>query len=77
MTDETIITMSDGSTWKPSTSTDLIHCVTCNNAVDTAEELASYPDGDCPDCGNPWTGEERKSTVIQVTVPQSISGGAG
>lgn len=58
--------------WKPSTSTDTVHCANCNNAVDTPEEIASYPDGNCPDCGQSWTGGEKRSTSIQVTMPDSI-----
>jgi predicted RNA-binding Zn-ribbon protein involved in translation (DUF1610 family) len=77
MIDDTIITMANGSKWKPSTSQDIIHCANCGNAVDTPEEVLSYPSGNCPDCGNSWTGEESKSTIIQVTMPQSITGGAG
>ena len=77
MSDNTIFTMDDGSKWKPSTSRDLIHCANCGNAVDTPEEIQSYPGGNCPDCGNSWTGDESKSTIIQVTMPQSITGGAG
>jgi predicted RNA-binding Zn-ribbon protein involved in translation (DUF1610 family) len=77
MTDKTIITMPNGSTWLPSTSKDTVHCVTCNNAVDTPEEIASYPDGNCPQCGSSWTGGEKRSTIIQVTMPESITGGAG
>ena len=77
MSDDTIFTMDDGSKWKPSTSRDLIHCANCGNAVDTPEEVLSYPTGNCPDCGNSWTGDESRSTIIQVTMPQSITGGAG
>ena len=76
MTDQ-IITMPDGTQWKPSTSSDTVHCMNCENAVDTPEEIASYPDGNCPDCGQSWTGNERKSTTIQVTVPEQIAGGVG
>jgi len=76
MTDQ-IIVMPDGSRWKPSTSSDTVHCVSCNNAVDTPEEVLTYPSGNCPDCGNPWTGAERRSTLIRVTMPMKISGGAG
>ena len=53
MTD--ILIMPDGSRWKPSTSSDTVECVSCGNAVDTPEEIASYPDGKCPDCGESWT----------------------
>ena len=74
MTD-TILTMSDGSTWTPASSSDTLHCANCENEVDTPEEIASYPEGNCPDCGQNWTGAERRSTSIQVTVPQSIQGG--
>ena len=74
MTDETILTMPNGSTWKPASSTDTVHCVNCENAVDTPEEIASYPSGNCPDCGQSWTGGEKRSTSIQVTVPESLSG---
>jgi DNA-directed RNA polymerase subunit RPC12/RpoP len=72
-----IIQMPNGTQWKPSTSSDTVHCMNCENAVDTPEEIASYPDGNCPDCGQSWTGNERKSTTIQVTVPEKIAGGVG
>jgi predicted RNA-binding Zn-ribbon protein involved in translation (DUF1610 family) len=75
MTDQ-IIVMPDGSRWKPSTSSDTVHCVSCNNAVDTPEEVLTYPNGNCPDCGNPWTGAERRSTKIIVTAPEPIKGDA-
>ncbi len=77
MTDSTILTMPNGSKWKPSTSLDKVHCVHCNNVVDTTAEIASYPDGKCTECGSSWTGEEKRSTIIQVTMPESITGGAG
>ena len=75
MTD--ILIMPDGSRWKPSTSSDTVECVNCNNAVDTPEEIASYPEGNCPECGESWTGSEKRSTLIQVTVPEQIAGGSG
>ena len=77
MSDLTILTMPDGSQWKPSTSLDEVHCANCKNIVDTPAEIASYPNGDCPHCGSSWTGAEKRSTLIQVTMPESITGGAG
>lgn len=74
---ETIITMADGSKWRPSTSIDRISCVSCDNEVDTEAEILSYPSGNCPNCGNTWTGGEKRSTMITVTMPQGLSGGAG
>lgn len=62
--------------WKPTTSSDTIFCVGCGNAVDTPEEIASYPDGNCPDCGKTWTGAEVRSTSINVTAPEAIRGEA-
>ena len=41
MSENTVITMADGSKWHPSTSRDVVHCVTCSNEVDTPEEIAS------------------------------------
>ena len=73
MTD-TILTMDDGSKWKPSSSTDTVHYVNCSNAVDTPAEIASYPSGNCPDCGESWTGSEMRSTSITVTAPEALSG---
>lgn len=73
MTD--ILIMPDGTRWKPSSSSDTVECVNCSNAVDTPEEIASYPDGNCPDCGESWTGDERRSTTIIVTMPEQITGG--
>ena len=75
MTD--ILIMPDGSRWKTSTSTDVVECANCDNVVDTPEEIASYPDGNCPDCGESWTGGEKRSTTITVTMPEQISGGSG
>ena len=75
MTD--ILIMPDGSRWKPSTSTDVVECANCGNLVDTPAEIASYPDGNCPECGNSWTGGENRSTTITVTMPEQISGGSG
>ena len=59
MSDETVITMPDGGRWKPATSEDKLQCHNCNNLVDTPEEVASYPEGNCPDCGESWTGETK------------------
>jgi len=73
MTD-TIITMPNGSRWKPATSSDTVHCNNCGNAVDTPAEIASYPHGNCPDCGETWTGAEVRSTSITVTAPEAIQG---
>ena len=75
MTD-TILTMPDGSRWKPSSSSDTVHCVNCENVVDTPEEVASYPDGNCPDCGQSWTGAEIRSTKLTVTAREAIRGEA-
>ncbi len=77
MTTETVIIMPDGSKWRPATSREVVKCATCNNEVDTPEEISSYPDGNCPNCGSLWTGGENRSTIIQVTMPDSITGGAG
>jgi len=73
MSDQVII-MPNGSRWRPSTSQDMVHCANCDNAVDTPEEVLSYPSGNCPDCGQSWTGSERRSTSIIVTAPEAISG---
>ena len=44
--------------------------------VDTPEEVATYPDGNCPDCGESWTAETKRHTAITVTAPEAISGEA-
>ena len=71
---DTVINMPDGTTWSPSSSDDVVQCANCQNEVDTPAEIASYPDGDCPDCGEPWTGFEVRKTTISVTAPAKISG---
>ena len=75
MSDETIIVMADGSRWNPSTSEDKLQCHNCDNLVDTPEEVASYPDGTCPDCGESWTADTKRHTKITVTMPQAADGG--
>ena len=77
MSDTSIITLEDGSKWRPSTSKDLVSCAFCTNIGDTPAEIASWPKGKCPDCGITWTGNEKRSTVISVPVPESIGGGWG
>lgn len=76
MSDETVIVLGDGSQWKPASSVDTIVCATadCDNIVDTPAEIASYPSGTCPSCGNNWLGTEKRSTSISVTAPEAISG---
>jgi predicted RNA-binding Zn-ribbon protein involved in translation (DUF1610 family) len=74
MSDETIIVMADGSRWNPSTSEEKLQCHNCDNVVDTPEEVASYPDGNCPDCGEPWTADTKRHTKITVTMPQAAGG---
>lgn len=74
---ENVFNKPDGRKWKPYTSTDVVHCVSCDNKVDTPEEIASYPSGSCPQCGYGWTGGENRSTIIKVTMPESITGGVG
>ena len=39
--------------------------------------LSSYQTEKCPECGNSWTGDEKRSTMIEVTMPTALSGGAG
>ena len=74
--DEHIIVIGDGSKFRPSTSVDIVHCSYCDNVVvDTPEEVASYPDGTCPNCGQSWTGETKRHTAI-TTAPEAISGEA-
>jgi len=60
--------------WLPAQTSDKVYCVNCSNEVDTPEEIASYPDGNCPQCGNLWTGAERKDTAITVASPQPLGG---
>jgi predicted RNA-binding Zn-ribbon protein involved in translation (DUF1610 family) len=72
MSDVTIIRTPNGSEWSPATSVALVHCVNCGNAVDTPEEEATYPEGQCPDCGQSWTGTENKGVKISVTSPAPL-----
>lgn len=61
--------------WLPAKSSDKVHCVNCGNAVDTPEEIATYPAGICPDCGESWTGAEKRDTSITVASPTPLGGG--
>ena len=36
--------------------------------------MNTIPSGNCPDCGNSWTGDENRSTTIIVTAPEAIEG---
>jgi hypothetical protein len=72
MSDVTVIRTPNGSEWSPSTSVPMVHCSNCGNAVDTPEEEATYPDGQCPECSQPWTGAENKGVKISVTSPAPL-----
>jgi|VirMetMinimDraft_7_1064189.scaffolds.fasta_scaffold00719_5 predicted Zn-ribbon and HTH transcriptional regulator len=61
----------------PSSSQDSVQCQNCGYVAETPFETLSYPHGNCPECGSPWTGGEKRSTMIQVTAPENLSGGAG
>ena len=60
--------------YNPATSTDMVKCANCDNLVDTPEQIESYPDGNCPESGSSRTGEEKRSTIIQDTVPKTLGG---
>jgi len=60
--------------WLPATTSDKVYCVNCSNEVDTPEEIASYPNGNCPQCGNSWTGAEKRDTSISVASPTPLGG---
>lgn len=74
MSEPTVIRTPNGAEWSPATSVALVHCVNCGNAVDTPEEEAAYPDGQCPNCRQSWTGAENKGVKISVTSPKPIGG---
>jgi|TARA_R110000823_G_scaffold2684_4_gene10768 predicted RNA-binding Zn-ribbon protein involved in translation (DUF1610 family) len=56
------------------TSFNKIVCSGCDNQVDTPEEISSYPEGNCPECGDPWTGDESKHASVMATMPVSAGG---
>ena len=73
----TILTLPGGRERDASAGTDNVYCEGCDNVVASPDTLASYPSGECPQYGTAWTGKEKRSTLIQVTMPESIMGGAG
>jgi uncharacterized paraquat-inducible protein A len=58
-------------------SKDTVFCDECSCVFITNPTLTSYQTEKCPDCGNSWTGDEKRSTMIEVTMPTALSGGAG
>ncbi len=74
MSDETIIVMDDGGRFRPSSSVDKLQCHSCGNIVDTPAEVASYPDGTCPQCGLKWTAETKRHTAVTVCMPEAAGG---
>tara|TARA_R110000796_G_scaffold8291_3_gene27429 strand:+ start:5703 stop:5900 length:198 start_codon:yes stop_codon:yes gene_type:complete len=55
------------------TSIDKKTCVACGTLAPVLHNL----DGNCPKCGSSWTEDKKRSTIIQVTMPVGITGGAG
>jgi len=58
-------------------SEDTVFCNNCSCVFIQNPALSSYQTEKCPDCGNSWTGDEKRSTMIEVTMPTALSGGAG
>lgn len=55
-----------------------VRCSCCNAKIDHLELISSASsESNCPRCGSPWTGNETRSTIVMVTTPQGITGGAG
>jgi DNA-directed RNA polymerase subunit RPC12/RpoP len=69
--------MSDTDGWKHSKNYDTVYCAHCGNAVDVTEKEEACPGGLCPKCGSSWTGAQKRSTMVMVTMPVAITGGAG
>jgi len=57
--------------------TDNIFCGTCNNNAVLPAEHITFEGETCPQCGSSWTGDEKQSTIVEVTMPDSITGGVG
>jgi len=58
------------------TSQDVIHCRDCDEAVEIPYGFLPYAQERCPRCGASWTGLEKRSTMVNVSMPESITGGA-
>tara|TARA_R110000796_G_scaffold154075_2_gene270697 strand:- start:155 stop:334 length:180 start_codon:yes stop_codon:yes gene_type:complete len=58
-------------------SKDSIFCTKCSYVLTVNTQLDLPVTENCPQCGNFWTGEEKRSTMIEVTMPIALSGGAG
>tara|TARA_R110000764_G_scaffold50412_1_gene111062 strand:+ start:2488 stop:2667 length:180 start_codon:yes stop_codon:yes gene_type:complete len=58
-------------------SEDTVFCNNCDCAFVNDTSLLPHPGEACPECGNAWTGEEKRSTMIEVTMPTALSDGAG
>ena len=50
----------------------IIECK-CGERTLSQKEEDSYPSGTCLECGESWTGKEKRSTSISVTAP-ALSG---
>ncbi len=46
----------------------------CRARSDFVNEIASYPTGKCPQCGNVWTGDEPRHTYITVATLAPLGG---
>lgn len=73
---EKVITMPVGGAESPATSEDIVHCRDCDEAVSIPYGFFPYAQERCPRCGASWTGLEKRSTMVNVSMPESITGGA-
>ena len=44
---------------------------------ETNQDFTKTENPYCPQCGSTWTGAEKRSTTIIVTMPQAINSGTG
>jgi len=52
-------------------------CLTCENDAVLEAHLTALEGEVCPECGCSWTKENKQSTIVEVTMPDSITGGVG
>ncbi len=63
--------------WDQKRDQDIVECVNCQHKEEIKNAASSYPDGKCPKCSCSWTGGEKKSTIINITMPDDMKGGVG
>lgn len=62
-------TAIDNSVWNLDDGETGLRCFNCNHTPQDADEIATYPSGNCPSCGQGWSSTSPDRAGVMLTMP--------